>query len=110
MTVGLTTGCFDVLHPFHLMYLYKCRSLCDKLIVLVDSDMLIQFRKGQAPVFNQRDRVYMLDHLITTDVVRVMNDRLDIEHAIRTYKVSRIFKNTATIDNKPLSPYSFGHS
>jgi cytidyltransferase-like protein len=35
---GLTTGCFDLLHYSHLLYLQRCRSLCDRLIVGVDSD------------------------------------------------------------------------
>lgn len=43
--VGVTSGCFDLLHFYHLRYLERCRALCDFLIVGVDSDILVHANK-----------------------------------------------------------------
>ena len=42
--VGLTSGCFDLLHFYHLHYLLRCHALCDVLLVGVDLRILILLR------------------------------------------------------------------
>src|SRR5882672_9503324 len=61
--IGITSGCFDLLHPMHVEYLNKCRKCCDTLLVLIDSDMLTWTNKQKLPVINQLDRAYMVDNL-----------------------------------------------
>ena len=36
--VGFTNGCFDIIHAGHLKYLNEAKSLCDILVVAVNSD------------------------------------------------------------------------
>lgn len=31
--IGLTSGCFDLIHYYHLRYLERCKANCDLLIV-----------------------------------------------------------------------------
>ncbi|MFZ1704369.1 MAG: adenylyltransferase/cytidyltransferase family protein [Saprospiraceae bacterium] len=67
MKLGITSGCFDILHPMHILFLEKCRRRCDRLIVLVDSDRLIEQTKFSNPVFNEQDRILLLKSLKVVD-------------------------------------------
>ena len=40
-TVGFTCSCFDLLHAGHILMLQDCKSVCDYLIVAVQSDPTI---------------------------------------------------------------------
>lgn len=45
--IGLTSGCFDLIHYYHLRYLERCKANCDLLIVGVDSDSLVEMNKKE---------------------------------------------------------------
>ena len=45
-TIGLVQGSYDLFHLGHLRYLLKAKSLCDFLIVALDSDEKIRKRKS----------------------------------------------------------------
>lgn len=47
--VGYTSGVFDLFHVGHLRILHNAAGLCDRLIVGVSSDELVQY-KGKAPI------------------------------------------------------------
>jgi len=44
--VGLTNGCFDLLHPGHVLMLEDCARRCDLLIVAIDDDDAVRALKG----------------------------------------------------------------
>ena len=44
--VGVTTGCFDLLHEGHTMCLQWCKKQCDILIVCINSDSSVRSLKG----------------------------------------------------------------
>jgi len=75
--IGVTSGCFDILHPTQVLYLQRCRRECTDLIVLIDSDELMYKNKGKYPVFNEMDRAFMVDSLECVSHVLIM-DSLDI--------------------------------
>lgn len=96
--VGLTSGCFDLLHFYHLRYLEKCRAQCDFLIVGVDSDMLIGKNKNKTPMIPEHHRMAMVDALKCVDAVFQMDDIRNIEDF---YPIAnKVFKN---------SPVIYGH-
>lgn len=66
--VGLTSGCFDLVHFYHLRYLERCKSLCDILIVGVDSDLLVYANKNKYPVIPEHHRLTMIDALKCVDI------------------------------------------
>lgn len=55
MTIGYTTGVFDLFHIGHLTLLRNARAMCDKLIVGVTTDELVayKFKKAVIP-FTER--------------------------------------------------------
>ena len=59
--LGYTTGVFDLFHVGHLRLLLKAKSLCDKLIVGVDSDDKVRKDKGdRRPINTLEDRITIL--------------------------------------------------
>ena len=55
MIIGYTTGVFDLFHIGHLRLLKRAKQECDKLIVGVTSDELVQYKFKSAVIpFNER--------------------------------------------------------
>lgn len=77
--VGVTSGCFDVLHPLHVQYLEKCKANCDMLIVGVDTDALVYANKEKKPIFSEHDRGYMVASLSVVDVAFGMDCLCQLE-------------------------------
>ena len=75
-----TNGCFDILHPGHITLLKQAKAFGDILIVGMNSDASVKHLKGDArPVFNEKDRVYMLEALSSVDLVCVFEEATPIE-------------------------------
>ena len=105
--VGLTSGCFDLLHKTQIHYLNKCKEQCDFLIVLVDSDDLCYSHKNKKPVINELDRAYTLSNLKAVDCVIVMNNLNMLTNIcesifLRTRKLTTVFKHYHKIYNNDL--------
>ncbi len=68
--IVFTNGCFDLLHPGHLHYLYKAKSFGDILIVALNSDSSIKRLKGfKRPVNDFEFRSTMLSYLNFVDLI-----------------------------------------
>lgn len=93
--VGLTSGCFDLLHYYHLHYLTRCHALCDVLIVGVDSDDMVKKNKGSYPAVPEYHRVAMVAALRCVDVVFSLRNLDDLKKAGE--KADFLFKNEPTI-------------
>ena len=93
--VGVTSGCFDLLHYYHLRYFERCKALCDFLIVGVDSDLLVYRNKNKYPTIPEHHRMAMVDALKCVDAVFPMDQISDIAEF---YPIShKVFKNSTTI-------------
>ncbi|WP_031491054.1 adenylyltransferase/cytidyltransferase family protein [Succinivibrio dextrinosolvens] len=56
MKIGYTTGVFDLFHIGHLNLLKNAKGMCDKLVVGVSIDELVQY-KGKTPMIPFEDRI-----------------------------------------------------
>ncbi|MCM2254325.1 MAG: D-glycero-beta-D-manno-heptose 1-phosphate adenylyltransferase [Vicinamibacteria bacterium] len=73
-TVAFTNGCFDLLHPGHLVLLEAARAAADLLVVGLNSDRSVRALKGpQRPVIPEHERAEALlalecvDHVVVFD-------------------------------------------
>ena len=68
--VGFTNGCFDILHPGHIAYLYQARGWCDRLIVGINCDASVRALKGEGrPVNALEERALVLAGLACVDLI-----------------------------------------
>ncbi len=63
-------GCFDLLHPGHVLHLQAARRMADALLVTVTPDAHVAKGSGR-PLFGQEWRVLMLAALACVDFVAV---------------------------------------
>ena len=93
MIVGLTSGCFDLFHHSHLLFLENCKSRCDKLIVGVDSNKLVSSRKGpNRPVHNETHRVNLLNSLSVIDVTFILRYLEQLDTIAVDFNVDEVYK------------------
>ena len=68
--IVLAGGCFDLLHPGHIIFLDKAKETGDILIVFLESDEKVSLLKGSnRPIYKQAERALMLFALRSVDYV-----------------------------------------
>jgi rfaE bifunctional protein nucleotidyltransferase chain/domain len=74
MRVGLTNGCFDMLHPGHIFLLEQASKLCDVLVVALNSDSSVRTLKGPLrPIVPENMRAYELASVRWVSAVFIFN-------------------------------------
>ena len=92
--LGITSGTFDLFHSMHLNYLINCAEKCDTLIVGVDSDALVQARKGKSrPIMTASDRAFIIANLRFISQVFIMDTYSDFWAVVANIKPQVIFKS-----------------
>lgn len=83
--IVLTQGSFDMVHIGHARYCEEAKKYGDILIVGVDSDEKVRFRKGaDRPVVPQDERLEMLTYLRPVDLVVLKELNAPKLHLIKT--------------------------
>jgi len=73
--IVMTNGCFDILHPGHINYLIKAKTLGDRLIIAVNDDDSVKRLKGDSrPINSVEDRMIVLAALACVDWVVSFNE------------------------------------
>jgi len=73
--VVFTNGCFDLLHPGHIVCLEQARALGDVLIVGVNSDASVrQLKDAGRPVLPECERAEILAALECVDAVVIFDE------------------------------------
>lgn len=95
MTVGLTNGCFDLLHDGHRYLLRECRNYCDWLIVAVNTDDSVKRLKGVGrPVQKLEERMAALMALDEVDAVLKFETEKELLDIIREQRPSVLIKGS----------------
>jgi D-beta-D-heptose 7-phosphate kinase/D-beta-D-heptose 1-phosphate adenosyltransferase len=80
LVVGLTNGCFDIIHEGHVELLAEARSHCDRLIVALNSDSSVRGLKGPSrPVQSERARARVMAALAFVDAVILFDTETPLE-------------------------------
>lgn len=73
--IGLTNGCFDLLHKGHISLIIQSKKMCDYLIVAINSDMSVKKLKGNdRPYDNIETRIKNLSDRKEVDSIIVFNE------------------------------------
>ena len=73
--IGFTCGAFDVMHAGHADYLAQAKTLCDRLLVAVNSDESIQrYKNPFRPVNPWNERAFVVAALEATDCVTILEE------------------------------------
>ncbi len=68
--IAFTNGCFDILHPGHILYLKDAKKRADVLIVALNTDWSVKRIKGPSrPIMKLRDRERIVAALESVDYV-----------------------------------------
>ena len=88
--LGYTSGVFDLFHVGHLNIIKKAKEKCEKLIVAVSTDELVQKYKNKSPVISYYERKSIVEAIKYVDMVVPQKNRDKIE-AYKKYEFDVIF-------------------
>lgn len=89
MVVGYTTGVFDLFHIGHVNLLRNAKSMCDRLIVGVTTDDLVQYKNKRSVIcFEERIEIVRSCKYVDLAVPQENMDKLD---AHNRYKFNVMF-------------------
>jgi len=75
MTIGYTTGVYDMFHIGHLNILRRAKEQCDFLIVGVSTDELVQKEKNKTPIIPFSERCAIIEAIRYVDKVVPQEDK-----------------------------------
>ena len=103
--VGFTNGCFDCCHYGHIHSLKRAKSLCDRLVVGVNSDEWIRKHKGPGrPIQDEKTRVEVLKSFSFVDEVIVFDDDTALQ-VVKKVRPDIIMKQGYSMDKWPEAQY-----
>ena len=90
MVIGYTTGVFDLFHVGHLNLIRRARENCDRLIVGVSTDEVVEEYKGHRPIIPYAERVEIVKAIRWVDEV-VPQTTMDKFAAWEKLRFNRLF-------------------
>ena len=98
--IGVSNGCFDLLHKGHLYSLKQSKKFCDKLIILLNSDSSVKKLKGVGrPIQNVQLRKRNLLKSKYVDYVIIFHDLTPFK-LIKKLKPDYLFKGSDYMNKK----------
>jgi D-beta-D-heptose 7-phosphate kinase/D-beta-D-heptose 1-phosphate adenosyltransferase len=75
LTVGITNGCFDLLHPGHVALIRQAAEACDRLIMAINSDASVKRLKGASrPIQNEIARAAVVGGIKGVAIVTIFDE------------------------------------
>ena len=88
MKVGFTCSCFDLFHAGHIMMLKEAKSICDYLIVGLQTDPTIDRPEKNKPIQSVVERFIQLESCKYVDEVVVYATEKDLLDILYTYPIN----------------------
>lgn len=87
--IGYTTGVYDLFHIGHLNIIRRSRAQCDRLVVGVSSDELVESYKGHRPIIPFAERMEIVKSIKYVDevVAQESMDKFEAWQRIRFHKL-----------------------
>jgi glycerol-3-phosphate cytidylyltransferase len=86
--VGFTCSCFDLFHAGHIMMLKEAKSICDYLIVGLQTDPTIDRPEKNKPIQSVFERFVQLDACKWVDEVVVYATEKDLLDILHSYPIN----------------------
>ena len=84
MKKGITFGAFDLFHAGHVMMLEEAKTVCDYLIVCIQSDPSLDRKEKNKPVKSIIEREIQVSGCRYTDEVIIYDTEADLMDIIKT--------------------------
>jgi len=88
MKVGFTCSTFDLLHAGHVMMLREAKTVCDYLIVGLQTDPSIDRPEKNAPVQTLVERYIQLASIEYVDEIIPYQNEQDLEDILNMYPIN----------------------
>ena len=88
--LGYTQGVYDMFHIGHLNLINRAKAQCERLVVGVNSDALVESYKHKVPVIPQQDRRTIVENIKAVDEC-VIVDTLDKVELWKQLRFDAIF-------------------
>lgn len=97
-SIGYTTGVYDLFHIGHLNLLKNCKSLCDKLIVGVTVDELVNYKNKKSVIpFSERIEIVRSCRYVDVAIPQYKIDKYEV---IKKIKADYLFVGDDWYQNK----------
>ena len=84
--VGFTCSSFDLLHPGHIVMLEDCKTVCDYLIIGLQTDPTIDRKSKNKPVQTIDERKIMISAIKHVDEVMLYQTEQELYALLRNLK------------------------
>ena len=86
--VGFTCSCFDLFHAGHIMMLKEAKSVCDYLIVGLQTDPTIDRKEKNKPIQSVFERFVQLQACKYVDEVVIYETEKDLLDILQSYPIN----------------------
>jgi glycerol-3-phosphate cytidylyltransferase len=86
MKIGFTCGAFDLLHAGHILMLKEARTMCDYLVVGVQTDPSVDRPSKNKPIQNFDERIMQVQAIKYVDEVMVYDTEKRLVELLKDLK------------------------
>lgn len=84
---GLIAGCFDIIHPGYIRMFQDAKSVCDHLIIALQSDPTIDRPESKnTPIYSVEERLLIISSIKYVDEVIQYSTEKDLYDLLKTLK------------------------
>ncbi len=84
---GIIAGCFDIIHPGYILMFEDAKSVCDYLIIALQSDPTIDRPEKNKPVQTLEERMIILNSIKHIDEIMLYDTEEDLYNLLKTTKI-----------------------